>query len=331
MIDFRTLIGVACGGKVVSQIEDAWGRVLWAMSTGDDEPAAIFEVAKRTRSSYDGETVYEDNDFILLDIYPKPYGTVKVTYGGLTRTVTDSTGVDSPNAQQVCFGRFSGQTYDDVTPASGRLTIEGAYRGYGMGSFNLKNTTTGKANSTYAPCITRVINYGNPSYIGAYAFSTCSTFDPVKLPDGLTHIGSYAFYNSPTIDITEFPEGLQIIESNAFYQPTSSGMAMLDKQVIFPSTLQEVGANAFRSESYYDLGGEKNYRTYLHTAVMRATTPPVLGDCAFGHYFYTLAHTGNGLSASGNRIIIVVPKGSVDAYKAGEGWISNTDNITEAT
>ena len=220
-IDFAKLVGlqipVDSVMKGVTQIEDSAGRILWAMLTATDEPAAIFEVAKQTNDSYDGETVYTDNNFILLDIYPKKYGTVTVTYGGVTRTITDESGVAAPNAQQVCFGRFSGQTYDDVTPASGRVTIEGAYRGYGAGSYNFKNSTTGKSNSTYAHCLTGIVDFGNPVYIGAETLAYCDFLTSITLPGNLENIAYHLFSYSKNLAEVIVPKSVKSIGSQPFY------------------------------------------------------------------------------------------------------------------
>ena len=126
MIDFTTLQGLTIPEGVVTQITDESGRVIWAANIATDEPPAIFEVAKQTTNSYSGETQYTDNEFILFDIYPKKGGTVNVTYGGLTKTVKDTSGAEEPNAIQVFFGRFNGVSDSVATPASGTLTIEGA-------------------------------------------------------------------------------------------------------------------------------------------------------------------------------------------------------------
>ena len=117
MIDFATLQGLTIPEGVVTQISDASGRVLWMLAK--DEPPAIFEVAKQTETTYAGETKYEYEEFILFDIYPKKGGTVKVTYGGLTKTIRDTSGATVPNAQKVFFGTFNGVSDGVATPTSG--------------------------------------------------------------------------------------------------------------------------------------------------------------------------------------------------------------------
>ena len=98
MIDFTKLTGIEHDGKVVTQIEDLAGRVLWS----GNKPA-VLRVEKITADTYAGETEYTGENFVAIDVYPKTNGTVKVTYGGLTKTVKDISGVAEPNAQTVYF------------------------------------------------------------------------------------------------------------------------------------------------------------------------------------------------------------------------------------
>ena len=142
MIDFSTLQGLTIPEGVVTQIADAAGNVLWAVQ--NDKPI-ILEVEKIVSDTYAAETTYTNESFILLDIYPKSGGTVTVTYGGLAKTITDTSGAEEPNAQQVFFGTFNGVSDSVTTPASGTLTIEGDCRGFAVGQYkqysNSKTTT----------------------------------------------------------------------------------------------------------------------------------------------------------------------------------------------
>ena len=127
-MNFATLKGLTIPEGVVTQITDASGRVLWMVQSDSGVPV-ILEVEKITSDTYAGETTYTAEEFILLDIYPKTNGTVSVTYGGLTKTITDTSGAEEPNAQQVFFGTFNGVSDSVTTPASGTLKISGDYQG----------------------------------------------------------------------------------------------------------------------------------------------------------------------------------------------------------
>lgn len=363
MIDFSTLQGLTIPDGNVTQITDVSGRVIWAVSGGK----AILEVEKITSDTYAGETTYTGEQFILLDIYPKTNGTVNVTYGGLTKTITDTSGAAEPNAQQVFFGTFNGVADSVATPASGELVIEGAFYTFGCSKYKSQNKNY---NNATCSCITTVNEWGKitsipPSafdrcaklsltslpetvtQIGDHAFNGCTSLALTKLPSGITSIGAYAFYgctslaltslpsgitsiegytfwNCLALNIAALPEGLLSIGEEAFYMDTdkSGDMTMHGKTVTFPSTLTSIGGSAFRYRDYSG-SGDYFYYTYLSGAVMLSKTPPTLGSDVFGHDGTYNNHD--------TKMVITVPRGCVEAYKAGEGWNSYTNRIVEAS
>lgn len=191
MIDFATLQGLTIPEGVVTQIADASGRVLWMLSGGK----AILEVEKITSNTYAGETTYTGEQFILLDIYPKTNGTVKVTYGGLTKTITDTSGAVNPNAQQVVFGTFNGVVHDN-SPESGRLTIEGDYNAFACGQYKTSKVLTGVVCS----CVTSIKSFGIATYIPKNAFGHIAMMNAnspklknVVISKDIVSIGASAF------------------------------------------------------------------------------------------------------------------------------------------
>lgn len=207
MIDFTTLQGLTIPEGVVTQITDESGRVIWAAGGGK----VILEVEKITSDTYAGETTYTGEQFILLDIYPKTNGTVNVTYGGLTKTITDTSGAQFPNAQQVFFGTFNGVTDSVETAASGTLTIEGDYRGVGCSEY----TATSKGGSKDCSCITAVNSLGESSIIPDDAFYQCH-LESIKLPNSILSIGRSAFTACP-IPKLRIPSSVESISDQAFY------------------------------------------------------------------------------------------------------------------
>ena len=131
MIDFSTLQALTVPEGVVTKIEKD-GVVLWELPVGG---SIVLEVKKITSNTYVGSTTYNGETFILLDIYPRSGGTVTVTYGGLTKTITDDGTAETPNAQQVFFGTFNGVTDEVETPDSGKLTIRGDCYAFGCSTF----------------------------------------------------------------------------------------------------------------------------------------------------------------------------------------------------
>ena len=112
MIDFSTLQRLTIPEGVVTQIADSEGNVLWALASESSEPI-VLKVKKITSNTYAGSTAYNNEQFILLDIYPKTANSVvEVTYGDVTKTLTFS----GSNAKQVYFGTFNGVSDDVETP-----------------------------------------------------------------------------------------------------------------------------------------------------------------------------------------------------------------------
>lgn len=347
MIDFTKLTGIEHDGKVVTQIEDSAGRVLWAAQS--DEPV-VLQVEKQSITSYAGETSYSDN-CVLLDIYPKKINSeIKVTYGGLTKTLTFS-GI---NAMQVYFGTFNGVSDSVATPASGTLTIEGDCSSFACGAYQSGSKTINKG---YCSCITAVDEFGSVELINSYAFRGCSKLALTSLPSSIRSIGAYAFYNCTNLELTELPRGLTLIINNAFenctklknitiyggvrsieneafayceklesviihegvesignkafymafYQDTGAMVSLFE--VVLPSTIKSIGSGAFNVP--YSGGGGSG--CYLDKLTILASTPPTVSETGF------------------EALTIIVPKGCGEAYKAAEGWSAYADRITEAS
>ena len=235
MINFSTLQGLTIPEGVVTQITDESGRVLWAVQSGGK---VILEVEKITSDTYAGETTYTAEEFILLDIYPKTNGTVNVTYGGLTKTIIDTSGAEEPNAQQVFFGTFNGVSDDVTTPASGELTIEGGYSAFGTGAYKVYENS--KTSSKHCLCITAVIEWGTPKDIPNYALSGGNNLTDVVIPDSVTSIGNWAFEACENLTSIIIPDSVTDI---GFY--TFDSCSKL-KNVSLPNGLTEIDRGMFQ-------------------------------------------------------------------------------------
>lgn len=235
-IDFSTIKEFRVPEGVVTQIADESGRVLWALSGGK----IVLEVEKVTKTTKAGSTTYSSEQFIILDIYPKTNGTVKVTYGGLTKTITDTSGVADPNAVQVYFGTLYGLADSVATPASGELTIEGDCVAFGCSRF-----TNQKSNNELAGGITAVKDMGKVKYIPTDAFSACYKITSCEIPNTVTSIGNNAFCCD---DIT-------------------AGKYSQLLHIVIPESVTSIGEYAF-----FVMDGSPNERT----VVMLSTTPPTL-------------------------------------------------------
>jgi hypothetical protein len=339
-IDFSKLTGWSTSRGAVTQVADSQGRIIWMLQ--NNKPI-ILEVEKITSDTYAGETTYTGEQFILLDIYPKTNGTVKVTYGGLTKTITDTSGAAKPNAQRVFFGTFNGVSDSVATPASGELVIEGSCRAFGCGSYN----NSAKLLSSQSSCITAVKDWGEVELIPSYAFYKCNSLALNSLPSGITSIEDYAFYRCPNIALSSLPSGITSIGGYAFeYCPKISietfpeGLisigdyafnmekdlpqytAMYGLNIVLPSTLQSIGSRAFMTDEVSSSNSTVHY-CYLAGVKILATTPPTINDIDNPPF--------NNAGDFASKFRITVPKGCGDVYKTADSWKLITSFIVEAS
>lgn len=277
-INFATLQGLTIPEGVVTQITDASGRVLWKLA--NDKPI-ILEVEKITSDTYAAETTYTGEQFILLNIYPKTNGSVNVTYGGLTKTITDTSGVENPNAQKVFFGTFNGVSDSVATPTSGTLIIEGDYAGFAVGNYTKDNKSFGD----YCGCITGVTDWGNIESIMSYAFRDCLLLTSINIPNSITTIGSYAFYGCTSLTNVTIGKGVTSIGSSAFQGCTNLVIESL------PNSITNISSKAFYGCTNLALKSLPNSITHIRDGAfedctnLALTSLPnsltMIGDSAF--------------------------------------------------
>lgn len=308
MIDFATLKGLTIPEGVVVKIESG-GVVLWELQSGG---TVVLEVAKITSNTYAGSTTYNSESFILLDIYPKSGGTVDITYGGMTKTITDDGTSEEPNAQRVFFGTFNGVSDEVETPASGTLTIDGGYVAFGVSKFNEDSKS-----SKYCSCITSVVDFGATETIPERGFSECDNLSNLNIPDSITSIGNYAFEKCQNLSNVKLPSVITSIGEGTFI----SCHALLG--IVIPDSVQTIGDFAFylcgvRSitiPSGVTSIGEGALVSGLESITVLAQTPPSAGPDLFSTEIPT----------------IYVPVGCAEAYKAAEGWSTYADYIVEVS
>ena len=296
-MNFATLQGLTIPEGVVTQITDASGRVLWKMETSKP---VVLQVEKITSDTYAGETTYTGEQFVLLDIYPKTNGTVKVIYGGLTKTIADTSGVAEPNAQQVFFGTFNGVSDGVATPAGGALTIEGDYSAFSCGQYRAYSSKIPAGEVRYCGCITGVSEWGEVTFIPQYAFYNCSNLTSVTIPDSVTSIGGNAFYNCSNLTSVTIPDSVTSIGGSAFAACT--GLT----NITIPASVTSIGGMAFHLAA----GNSR-------TVAMLSKVPATLAN----DLVFDVVGTNN----------FVVPTGSGPTYKAAEFWSEYADYITEAS
>ena len=325
MIDFTKLTGIEHDGKVVTQIEDSSGRILWAVKKGTK---AILTVKKLVKDTYAGETAYTGEEFAAIDVYPTTNGNVKITYGGLTKTITDTSGVAEPNAQTVYFGTFNGVSDGVATPDSGELTIEGQFYAFGCGAY--ASGYKGEQVYSTCSCITNVTEWGEITAIPLNAFYDCDALTSVVIPEGVTDIGNYAFYDCNALTSVVIPNAVKRIGNFAFHSCTGF------TSVVVPEGVTHIGDRAFRycdnvasftlPSSLQEIGEGATFKNLNsgvpYTVKMLATVPPTYT----GGDGFIVQQSGTSKCTN-----IVVPKGCGDAYKTAAGWSKHAKLIVEAS
>lgn len=307
---------------VIFSSENGIAQVGTHVCTGDASgKPIILKVEKVTSDTYDGSTDYTGEEFILLDIYPKSNGTVNVTYGGLTKTITDTSGADEPESQQVYFGTYHGVSDSVETPASGSVIIDGDYRAFAASLFEKTDKE-----EDYCDCILEIVDFGTMDYIPENAFGMaltggCKKLKYINLPYNLKSIGDGAFSECLYLEYLAIPHGIKEIP-----------MAMTARcnrlrDIIIPSTVTTIRDGAFsvsklafvaipasveiiEDEAFDGISTLKYVR-------MLGTTPPTIGADI----------VGNPPKAMFEGFI--VPSGCGETYKTWEGWSVYADYILE--
>ena len=130
----------------------------------------------------------------------------------------------------------------------------------------------------------------NLKEIGKSSFYNCYDLKQFDFPEGLTTIGDAAF-NQCDLRLVNLPEGLQSVGSSSFAYCKSL------KEVQLPSTLTSIGGSAFSSCDCLEI-----VKSYI-------TSPFEIPNTAFP---YTIISNGD--------CTLMVPKGTLDAYKATYAW-----------
>lgn len=193
MIDFSKLTALTIPEGSVEKIE-CNGAVLW-VKPGEpisSEPISL-EVKKAITNT--GNWLGEKN--VGLAVFTGDGTPIKVTYGGLTKTVST---FNSSGGASVRFGTYQGVSDEVETPESGTLTIEGS------------------CVAIKCPCITRINSWGKINRIEAEGFNNCSELDIVRIPEGVTKIGLRAFNGCTALTDVSIASTVEEIGNYAFRQ-----------------------------------------------------------------------------------------------------------------
>ena len=141
--------------------------------------------------------------------------------------------------------------------------------------------------------LTSVTIPNNVTTIGGNAFSGCSGLTSITVGNGVTSIGGYAFSNCAGLTNINIPNSVTSIGEFVFYQ--CSGIT----SVTIGNNVMSIGRNAF-------------YGADIPTIISLIENPIAI----YGKNMSTKIFTLNTY----NNATLFVPKGTIDKYKATDGW-----------
>ena len=181
-----------------------------------------------------------------------------------------------------------------------------------MHTVRIPSTVTSIGNSAFIAC-RGLIDMTLPNSIqtiGNSAFQGCIQLSSMSLPNSLQNIGEGAFQGCQNLLYINIPSMLTTISNYAFNECT--GLS----DIVIPRNVESIGYSAFANcngASYITIegtyvtiyGSAFNNCTRLKKITVKSQIPPVMDGAAFENT---------------NNCPICVPSGSVEAYKAAEGW-----------
>ena len=193
------------------------------------------------------------------------------------------------------FAYCSGLTSVTI-PNSVTSIGDGAFNScFGLTSVTIPNSVTSIGDYAFGGCpgLTSVIIPNSVTSIGYCAFYNCSGLTSVTIPNSVTSIGEYAFFNCSGLTSITIPNSVTSIGKYAF-----NGCSGLTS-VTIGSGVTSIGDNAFDGvdiptvisliENPFTITGKtSDYRTFTQNTFLNAT--------------------------------LYVPKGTIDKYKATDGW-----------
>ena len=257
----------------------------------------------------------------------------EVTFMNRTRKVTSIGG----GAFVSCSGLTSVTIPNSVTSIGGSA-FDNCSK---LTSVTIPNSVTSIGNYAFHDCsgLTSVTLGSSVTSIGDYAFETCKGLTSITIPNSVTSIGNYAFANCYGLTSVTIPNSVTSIGSSAFYR--CSGLT----SVTIPNSVTSIGDAAFSGcsgltsitipNSVTSIGNYAFYYCYGLTSVTIGSGVTSIGEGAFsGADIPTvISLIENPFTITGktsdyrtftqntfNNATLYVPKGTIDKYKATDGW-----------
>jgi hypothetical protein len=216
------------------------------------------------------------------------------------------------------FSYCSGLT--SVTIGSGVTSIGGiAFSGcYGLTSVTIPNSVTSIGNYAFSRCsgLTSITIPNSVTSIGGYAFMNCSGLTSVTIGSGVTSIGYDTFYGCSGLTSVTIPNSVTSIEDRAF--EGCSGLT----SITIPNSVTSIGEGAFVGCSGLTSVTIGSGVTSIGSHAFDGVDIPTVISLIENPFTIT-GKTSNNRTFSQNTFInatLYVPKGTIEKYKATEGW-----------
>ena len=232
-------------------------------------------------------------------------------------------------------------TYMNRTRSVTSIGYEAFFDCTGLTSVTIPNSVTSIGYEAFFDCtgLTSVTIPNSVTSIGDFAFEYCSGLTSVTIPNSVTSIGSNTFYGCTGLTSVTIPNSVTSIGYMAFYNCT--GLT----SVTIPNSVTSISDGAFYDctgltsvtigNSVTSIGGYAFYGCTGLTSVTIPNSVTSIGRGAFqGCDIPTIVSLiENPFTISGkqdtyqtfstntfNNATLYVPVGTIDKYKATEGW-----------
>ena len=188
----------------------------------------------------------------------------------------------------------------------------------GLTSVTIPNSVTSIGSLAFQNCtgLSSVIIPNSVTSIGESAFSGCSRLTSVTIPNSVTSISSGAFYGCSRLTSVTIGSGVTSIGGSAF-----QGCSSLTS-VTIPNSVTSIGIWAFEyctgltsvtiGSGVTSIGSQAFYGVDIPTVISLIENPFEIAGKTSDKRAFTL-NTFNNAS-------LYVPKGTIDKYKATDGW-----------